>query len=234
LAKMGFDCWLLEWGGHGQSVASSTWQNFEYPAFHDVPAAITAVLTYTQQPKLYWVSHSGGGHLLLMYLAREPERQAEIAGLVTMGAQATDAALELGKKLQAGVYWGLTMLLGHTPQSILPAGNESEPTRLLAQWFMWNIRQRWLGSDRFDYTTALTNLTIPALMLAGGNDSIAPASGCRKIFDALGSADKSWLLCAEDAGFSMDFTHAQLVIGREARKEIFPKVGDWLKQRNVE
>ncbi len=232
LARLGFDCWLLEWGGHGQSEAASSWQNFEYPAFHDVPAAITAVLTYTQQAKLFWVSHSGGGHLPLMYLARDPAREAKIAGLVTMGAQATDAALPLGQKVKAGVFWGVTMLLGRTPLRMLPMGNEPEPTRLLAQWFIWNIRQRWLGVDGFDYMAALTRLTIPALMFAGGNDIIAPASGCRKFFEAMGSVDKSWFHCAVSAGFSEDYNHAQLVIGRGARKELFPKVGDWLRQRN--
>ena len=233
LAQSGFDCWLLEWGGHGHSTAASTRQNFEYPAFHDVPAAISAVLTFTKQPQLYWVSHSGGGHLPLMYLARQPRREAEIAGLVTMGAQATDAALDLRQKVRGAYFWLVTMLLGHTPQKMLPVGNEPEPTRLLAQWLVWNIRQRWLGSDGFDYMAALAKLTIPALMIAGGNDSIAPASGCRKFFDALGSTDKTWMLCAETTGFSKDFSHGELVIGREARAELFPRVGDWLRQRNV-
>jgi len=35
--------------------------------------------------------------------------------------------------------------------------------------------------------------------------AIAPASGCRKFFDALGSTDKTWLLCAETVGFSKGF-----------------------------
>ena len=118
------------------------------------------------------------------------------------------------------------------PLRMMPMGNEPEPTRLLAQWFIWNIRQRWLGVDGFDYMAALSELTIPALMFAGGNDIIAPASGCRKFFEAMGSVDKSWFHCAESAGFSEDYNHAQLVIGRGARKEVFPKVGDWLRQRN--
>ena len=62
--------------------------------------------------------------------------------------------------------------------------------------------------------------------------AIAPASGCRKFFDALGSTDKTWLLCAETVGFSKDFSHGELVIGREARAELFPRVGEWLGLRN--
>jgi len=232
LAQLGFDCWLLEWGGHGQSKAASKRQNFEYPGFHDVPTAISAVLRYTQKPKLYWISHSGGGHLLLMYLARHSKKQSEIAGFVTIGTQATDAALKLRQKIKAGYYWGVTMLLSETPLSLLPAGNEGEPTCLLAQWFGWNIRQRWVGTDGFDYLSALSKLTLPAMILAGGNDIIAPASGCIKFFNSLGSTDKSWLLCAESTGFSQNFTHEQLVIGREAHSEVFPHVGNWLVQRN--
>jgi pimeloyl-ACP methyl ester carboxylesterase len=149
-----------------------------------------------------------------------------------MGAQATDAALNLKQKVKGVWFWTITMLLGRTPQRILPAGNEPEPTRLLAQWFMWNVRQRWRGADGFDYLAALPALTLPTLMFAGGNDLIAPASGCRKFFDAMGSSDKTWLLCARSAGFSKDYSHADLVIGRPARAEIFPRVGRWLQERN--
>jgi len=232
LAQMGFDCWLLEWGGHGQSEAASKRQNFEYPGFHDVPTAIEAVLRYTKKPKLYWISHSGGGHLLLMYLARHSKNQSKIAGFVTIGTQATDAALKLRQKIKASYYWGVTMLLGETPLGLLSAGNEGEPTCLLAQWFGWNIRQQWIGTDGFDYLSALSKLTLPAMILAGGNDIIAPASGCIKFFNSLGSTDKTWLLCAESTGFSQNFTHEQLVIGREAHSEVFPHIRDWLVLRN--
>jgi oxygen-independent coproporphyrinogen-3 oxidase len=232
LAQMGFDCWLLEWGGHGNSEAASKRQNFEYPGFHDVPTAIEAVLRYTQKPKLYWISHSGGGHLLLMYLARHSAKQSKIAGFVTIGTQSTDATLKLNQKIKACYYWGMTMLRGETPIDMLSAGNEGEPTCLLAQWFEWNIRQRWVGTDGFDYLSALSKLTIPSMILAGGNDIIAPASGCLKFFNSLGSNDKTWLLFAESTGFSQNFTHEQLVIGREAHSEVFPHVGDWLVQRN--
>ena len=124
------------------------------------------------------------------------------------------------------------MLLGRTPQRLLPAGNEPEPTRLLAQWLAWNLGQRWRGADGFDYMAALAELSLPVFMIAGGNDRIAPAAGCRKFFDALGSTDKTWLLGAETAGFSKDFSHGELVIGREARAEIFPRVREWLRERN--
>ncbi len=232
LADSGFDCWLLEWGGHGDSVASSREQNFEYPAHHDVPTAIEEVLDATQRRKLFWVSHSGGGHLVLMHLARRPELQGQVAGIVTMGAQATDAAMRPLDRLKTRLLWALTMLLAKTPKLVLPRGSDEEPTRLLAQWATWNLAGRWTGTDGFDYERGLSRVHVPVLMVAGGRDTIAPASGCRRLFDAIGSRDKTWLLCAVSEGFSKDFSHGQLVRGRAARDEVFPHIGDWLRARD--
>ncbi len=95
LCALGFDCWSLDWGGHGESQTYNRKQNFEHPAFHDVPLAIETVLTKSGHEKIHWLSHSGGGHLALMHLARNPGLQNQFAGLVTLGAQATDGAMGL-------------------------------------------------------------------------------------------------------------------------------------------
>ncbi|MEO2030824.1 MAG: alpha/beta fold hydrolase [Planctomycetaceae bacterium] len=231
LATRGFDCWLLEWAGHGQSEPASSKQNFEYPAFNDLPAAIHAVLRETQQQRVIWLAHSGGGHLPLMYLSRHPEKQTHFAGIVAIGTQSTHAATRLRDKFAGVVLWCITMLMNRTPKVILPVGNEHEPTRLLLQWANWNMKQRWLGEDGLDYMAALAGVTVPAIVVAGGNDSIAPAAGCRAIFEAIGSSDKTWILCSEAHGFSRDLAHGQLIRGPIAQNEVFPRLEEWLRCR---
>jgi len=231
LAEHGFDCWMLEWGGHGDSQAGSPRQNNEYPAFNDVPTAVSHVLAATKHEKLFWVSHSGGGHLPMMFLSRDPNRQSEFAGLVTLGTQSTQAALSLKGKFGCAVLIGITTLLNRTPKRILPLGNEHEPTRLLAQWAVWNIRQRWLGKDGFDYMEALSGMSIPTMIIAGGKDRAAPVNGCREIYEAFGSGDNTWCLCDTESGFSKDFGHGELIRGLAARDELFPKIVDWLRER---
>ena len=231
LAERGFDCWLLEWAGHGHSVPASPKQNFEYPAFHDLPTAIRAVLHHTQQPRVFWVAHSGGGHLPLMYLTRYPEKQSQFAGIMTIGTQSTHAAPRLREKIAGVVLWCVTALMNRTPKVILPLGNEPEPTRLLLQWTEWNMKQRWRGADGYDYMAALARLTVPAAVIAGGRDTIAPVAGCRAIYEAIGSSDKTWILCAESSGFSQDLAHAQLIRGTVAQNEVFPKLVEWLQER---
>ncbi len=231
LAGLGYDCWSLEWGGHGKSRAAHKRQDFEYPAFNDLPTAIEFVIGMARKLKLLWVSHSGGGHLPLMYLARYPKQQNRFTGLVTIGAQATDGAMGIRYKLRAAALWAVTTLLGQTPKALVSMGSEGEPTCLLAQWSVWNLRGQWLGKDRFDYLAGLDSIDIPALIMAGGNDSIAPVSGCQKVFNALGSQDKSWKVFSKEQGFSKNFTHGQLIRGKAARAEVFPMVGDWISQR---
>ncbi len=153
LHAAGYDCWLLEWGGHGQSIPARRRQNFEHCAFNDVPTAISYVLAKTHASSLTWVSHSGGGLLPLMYLSKHPERQSDFASIVTMGAQTTDAALRLYQKLAIAIFWLINMLVGHTPRAILLKGYESEPTQLLGQWVTWTLREQWLGAKNFNYET---------------------------------------------------------------------------------
>lgn len=221
LAAQGFDTWLLEWGGHGQAKPAHRTQNFEYPALNDLPAAIDFVVQHTGHSQLHWTSHSGGGLLALMLLARQPERISQIKTLSLIGAQVTDAAPNFREKMRVAALGALTRLLGHTPRKLVPIGPEGEPTLLLLQWCKWNLSGRWKGADGFDYLAALANVNVPALVIAGGRDEVAPPKGCRRIYEALGGP-KTWHECTVEQGFSKDFSHSQMIRGEAAKTEVFP------------
>lgn len=232
LKAAGFDCWVLEWGGHGKSEVAHKHQTFESPALYDVPVAIDSVLNLTKQPQLYWISHSGGGHLPLMHLAHFPEQEQKLAGLISIGAQATHGALTFKHKARAAALWAITHLCGHTPNALAAAGTEGEPSKLLAQWAVWNLKQKWIGKSGIDYLSSLSSRNLPTFIIAGSKDDIAPSAGCRMFFDHLSSEDKQWLECGRTSGFSKEFNHGQLVMGRAAKEEIFPKIERWLMERN--
>ncbi len=231
LSGLGFDVWLLEWGGHGSSTASCARRNFEAPAFDDLPRAVGFVKETTNASRVFWVGHSGGGLLPLMFMVRNPEIQSEFAGLVTLGAQVTGAARTRKHKFRALGLYVLTQVLGRTPRVDATMGDEGEPTVLLAQWALWNLRGKWHGWDGFDYMAGLKQVTVPCLTIAGGADDIAPVDGCREIFDALGGTDKTMITCAKADGFSRDFSHGGLARGSAAETEVFPKVAAWLNAR---
>lgn len=221
LAEQGCDTWMLEWGGHGQARPSHTTQNFEFPALNDLPVAIDFIVQHTGQAQVHWTSHSGGGLLALMLLARHPERLAQIKSLCLIGAQVTDAASNLKEKIRVLALGVLTRILGRTPRKLVPIGPEGEPTLLLVQWCQWNLSRCWKGADGFDYLKALEQIKVPSLVIAGGRDEVAPLDGCRKIYDALGGP-KTWHECAVKHGFSKNFSHSQMIRGDAARAEVFP------------
>ena len=171
-------------------------------------------------------------HAALLELERE--RNAAALGRDPLYARyALPYALCIGK-VGAGD-WASSVaesLLDYSPGRAFGVGPENEPKGILSQWYRWNRTRRWTGRDGFDYLAALRDLTVPTLCLAGAGDRwIAPAPGCRRLFDALGSRDKEWILCAKSEGFTEDFGHARLIASRAAQREVWPRIRDWLVAR---
>jgi oxygen-independent coproporphyrinogen-3 oxidase len=232
LAGHGFDCWVLELRGRGESQRKISNPAFEDFGLFDVPAALEAVRAHTGRQRLFLVGHSGGGLAFLMHLARVPAARANVVGLVMLASQATDACTTLGGCLMVGFGWVAEAVLGYAPGRACRVGPENEPKGILRQWFRWNLARRWIGSDGFDYLGALSELAMPVLCLAGtGDHYIAPVRGCRRLFDALGASDKEWVLCGKSGGFSEDYGHARIVASRAAGREIWPRIREWLVAR---
>ena len=53
LSLNGFDCWIYEWSGHGQSEYGELYPDAEEFALHDVPAVIRTVLAETKKNPAY-------------------------------------------------------------------------------------------------------------------------------------------------------------------------------------
>ena len=71
----------------------------------------------------------------------------------------------------------------------------------------------WIGSSGSMFSTSDTN---------------APASGCESLLDRLGSAERSFVLLGTPAGFRRDYGHVDMVIGRDAADEVWPRIAGWL------
>ena len=233
LADHGFDCWVLELRGHGQSERGHVNADFERFAMFDVPAGFQAVLRATGKEQVFLVAHSGGGLVFVMYLARNPEARERVRGLVTLASQATEAGATLRGRANATRIMLINNLAGPARRRLLGFGPEDEFRGVVNQWFRWNWRRRWLGNDGFDYLEAAKGITVPTLWFAGAADRyIAPVRGCRRIYEALGSSDKEFVECGKASGFSEDYDHTRIIASRPARHEIWPWILRWLLQRD--
>jgi poly[(R)-3-hydroxyalkanoate] polymerase subunit PhaC len=94
LIREGFDVWLVELRGHGRSKAAPhmpasrrPW-NMDHHVEMDLPAILQAIARLSGQQPMIWIGHSLGGTLAYCLLARRPEFERFLAGVITIGSPA--------------------------------------------------------------------------------------------------------------------------------------------------
>jgi len=102
----------------------------------------------------------------------------------------------------------------------------------LAQLDPYLRRGRMLSADgAIDYAAGLDRVGAPTLMIAGEADIMADIPSSILTFNALGSADKTLMRFGRLDGHLADYGHCDLVWSRNAPKEVFPPLIDWLDRR---
>lgn len=229
----GFECWIYEWTGHGLSKYGSLYPDAEDFALNDVPAVLHAILSQTNKPSCIWVAHSGGGFLPFIYMARNVQQQHRIETIVGLGSQTSGAGKTWVGKLTTRIVPMIIRMLGRVPGPLFGLGPEDEISGFLSQWCQWNRSGRWIGKDGFNYYSAMKQIQIPTLLIAGYKDVIAPPKGCQQLFDSLGSTRKKFILCAKDRGFMEDYSHPRLIASKNSKTEIWPVVLEFIRSQNL-
>jgi pimeloyl-ACP methyl ester carboxylesterase len=259
LARAGFDCFALDLRGHGASRparagAPRGWTFDDYIRL-DVPAALDAVRKATGSDRVLWVGHSQGGLIGMAACALYPDR---LAGVVALGSPAFFSGQD-PLKLFARFGFLLTGRLNrfvarclapwsgywHPPVSQI-AINGRNVTRPVLRRILANVVEnispgvlvqfgRWIATDSFaaldgtvDYREALACCRQPALFVAASADLIAPPAMVER-------AAAVWGGPAEVAHFGLassaccDYGHSDLLFGRSAPEEVFPRIASWLE-----
>ena len=93
-------------------------------------------------------------------------------------------------------------------------------------------RGHMLSADgTVDYALGLDRVTTPILMIAGEADIMADIPSSIMTYNAIGSPDKSLMRFGVVDGQEADYGHCDLVWSRNAAKEVFPPIIDWLDTR---
>jgi predicted alpha/beta hydrolase len=256
LARRGFETWVLELRGRGVAGKPIN-ASFDEEAEHDVGAALKTVLS-TGAPGVLWVGHSKGGLMAYAHLGRNP--QAPIRAIAALGTPATypehrmvNAFLEyvqpflgLGSSplrlpARAGAPFGLPP--GPIGGYLANADNMDPlvvrqaiynvtadiPGGVARQFARWVRHDRFDGNDGFDYRKGMKAISAPLLLMAGEKDLLAPLSSVRAAMDFTGGPAELVLLNRAN-GFSHDYGHGDLMLGRKAPDEVFPRVAEFLER----
>ncbi len=260
LAERGFEAWILELRGRGASGPAAQ-ITFDRQAEHDAAAALRTVLTATGAKQVTWVGHSKGGLVALAHLARNPT--APIRAIATLGSPLTfsvQRGLERFATLVRPVMlapsvpiamlakvalivpppqWFMRYLI--YPENIDPLVRRralvnvgSDVSGGVGRQFLdWLSTGRWTSGDRrFDYGRALEGTRIPALMIAGTHDLLAPPESVTWARERYGGPLEI-LIAGRAHGHRENYGHGDLVLGRHATEELYPRVLEFLEARST-
>jgi pimeloyl-ACP methyl ester carboxylesterase len=231
LHDRGLDVWIVELRGHGRSRRDARFRHWsaEDQLRHDLPAVQQLVQRHTRRPA-HWVGHSWGGLAIIGSLAGGWLVPDQVRSAVVLGANITAGDEWLRHRLPRAGAWVLLTLLGRVPARLFRLGPEPESRAYLLEFYRWKGRDPcWETRGGRSYWAGVRQIEVPLLAFAAANDHNDPAEGCRALFDAVGSRDKQWVLLGVAEGFSHDYEHIEMIIGKDAQAEVWPRIGDWLQ-----
>ncbi len=79
------------------------------------------------------------------------------------------------------------------------------------------------------YRERLSEIKVPMLFIAGRADRIVHPDRVLAYYEAVGSADKEWIVASRANGFAGDYGHLDYALATAAKTEIFPRVIEWLQ-----
>ncbi len=193
---------------------------------HDIPAMAALVAERHGRPA-FWIGHSFGGVTAARGLARHVAPDA-IAGLVLLASQYEKAKRMLDWPGNL-VTRGLARLRGRLPARAVGLGPVDEPAAAAIDACDWVARGRRSSIIRDD----LARLSCPVLAISGNADKVDPTPGCRAFVDATQSLDTTFMEAGTAHGYAQNYDHPGIVVSKDAQREIWPVIGDWLADRTM-
>lgn len=273
LARKGYDAWVVELRGAGNSTRPRWWNGkrydwrFEDYVYHDAPAALRVVLRETGVEQVHWVGHSMGG--MIAYALLMGPVQNKLASVVTLGSPTMSAvghpmldfglpyrwllrfapprvptgiAARLGAPWAPLLQWLLERPLGELGfhpgnldtsllRTLMFTAIDDLPASLLREFARWYETKAM--SDRygmFDFTEHLERIRTPLLVIAGARDDLTPPRDLEYVYEHVGSRDKELRVIGKEQGFSHDYSHADLILGKYAPDDVYPVILAWLER----
>jgi pimeloyl-ACP methyl ester carboxylesterase len=230
LRRRGYDVWIPEVRGHGRSPRDRRYRRWsaEDQMRFDLPA-VQHLVRDLREVRAHWVGHSWGGVAILGAVGAGWLAEDAMQSAVVLGANITEGDEWLKRRLPRAAAWGLLTALGRLPAPLFRLGPEPESRGYMLDFFRWKgPRAEWRTAEGRSYWDGIRRANLPLLAFAAANDTSDPVPGCRFMFDAFGGRDKDWVLLGVEQGFSKDYGHVEMIVSKQASREVWPRIAEWL------
>ncbi len=133
------------------------------------------------------------------------------------------------------IFYNTELLRGKTIRYLMNNAVENISEGLLEQLAQaLSSGREWSKDASVDYRASLKNMRLPSLFIAGAGDTIAKPESVRFAWESIQSKEKEFVLLSRAKGFSADYCHNGLVLGKRARAEVYPIVLNWLEKHGMQ
>ncbi|QDU60522.1 Alpha/beta hydrolase family protein [Planctomycetes bacterium Pan216] len=227
----------------------------------DVPALIDLVKQKTGAPQVAWVGHSMGGNVMLAYLSKYGNN-GSVGRLATVGSQVTmpngqlmiEFLIELFTRRQGQLFGNqldaqdaldsvnsIFFNEANTDpiiQKALSTGGvayDMPSINLIKQYRLFADQGKLTSENRqVDYSSGLSKIQIPTLVMAGSVDQVAPPRTQRELLERISSNDKTLVFLGRHRGMGAEYGHSDSLVGLQSSREVYPLLSSWLAGQRVQ
>jgi len=97
------------------------------------------------------------------------------------------------------------------------------------------IRNRDFSSydGSINYAKQIERISMPVMLCCGVGDNIAPPESVRYVYHNIASKDKTFKMFGTANGHVHNYGHNDLILGKFARKEVYPEILNWLNKHTL-
>ncbi len=99
----------------------------------------------------------------------------------------------------------------------------------LSQFLDWmktgDLRSR---DGTYSYAENFGSIRRPLLLMAGSRDYLVPPESVAAVYDRISSSKKDFVVLGRQQGQQEEYGHGDLLIGKNVRSEVFPRIAEWL------
>ncbi len=240
LADQGYDVYVADMRGKGKSwpaIGERSAFGYHQIITIDIPALIKAVSKRSQMAPQIWMTHGVGGALLLAYYARFGAEHGNVDRMVHFGVRRCISVDNWKKRFVIDWLWQkmaarLVRWNGYLPAKSLHFGTMDESAGCYQDNISWLAAKKWLDpEDGFDYGEAILHCQLPSSLYfaAAGELAYSHPDDVRAFIHQLGGHDGRYVVLSEEGGNLQDYDHVDMLLHKDARKDHFPLVLDWLE-----
>lgn len=139
----------------------------------------------------------------------------------------------IAKPLMNRVVWNAANMDSSVVKLMARHGVDDLASPLVFQYNVWYREKDFHNHyETLSYQENFHRITAPVLFVAGAGDALTPIRDIQFIYDRISSQRKRLLVVGKDSGFSSDYGHVDMVLGRRAPEEVYPRILEWVGEHD--